>query len=203
MKIQFAPLIIALLHIATDVSAFQQPLRANGVKSHGGSFLRNIHESKQTGTRLSLLPNDIANELVSNLSGASWENLPAEVKQLSLLASPLISVIESLPKESYFIFPAVTLFSILYALSFPKDDFRRGFDPYERGSYDPFVAKAYYAKNPMLVLLRSLQLIRLSNRFVISILSDKYIFKNEEKMREKRYAQILSLMNISITIVFI
>jgi hypothetical protein len=85
-------------------------------------------------------------------------------------------------------------FGIVYNLSFPPEDYRKGVEPYARGNYDPIQSKAYYAKNPKVPLQRSLQLFRLSNRFIVGLLLDKYIFRNEEKMKPQRARELLKLI---------
>ena len=179
---------MTLYSIWNNANAFQT-ITTNG--------LYRIQQSKYTKQLLS--PNDVVSQVkdsipsidlspLEQLSRLNLDNF--EFNQFSQWPdqlSPLVNTISTnLPKESVWIFPTIGLFSILYALSFPKDNFRRGYDPYERGKYDPYVAKEYYAKHPMLVLVRSLQLIRLSNKFVFSILIDKYITKKEEQNRPKR-----------------
>jgi hypothetical protein len=82
----------------------------------------------------------------------------------------------------------------LYTLSFPPDDFRNGHEPYQRGNYDPLQARIFYAQRPKLLLRRSLQLLRLSNKFIFNILVDAYIFKDEELQRGKRADQLLALI---------
>ena len=83
---------------------------------------------------------------------------------------------------------------VLYNLSFPEDGYRRGYEPYPRGSYDPLVAKAYYARHPILILKRTLQLLRFSNGFIFNVLYDKYILRDEEKYRPERARELLELV---------
>ena len=82
----------------------------------------------------------------------------------------------------------------LLSLSQPDDDYRSGMEPYPRGLYDPIAAQAYYSKQPKLVAQRVMQLLRLSNRFIINILVDKYITKREEQNRTQRASELLSLI---------
>jgi len=84
--------------------------------------------------------------------------------------------------------------SIIYKLSFPEEGYRRGYEPYPRGSYDPLVAKAYYSRHPLLVVRRSLQLLRFSNGFIFNILFDKYILRDEEINRKQRAQELLDLI---------
>jgi hypothetical protein len=82
----------------------------------------------------------------------------------------------------------------LYSISKPPVEFRSAMEPYVRGNYDPLQARAYYAQHPFLVLQRVLQVVRLSNKFVFNFAVDKYIFKDEEKMRSKRAEEVLALI---------
>lgn len=122
-------------------------------------------------------------ELVSSISQAAsgvlhqYQDLPTILK-VAIAGTPVVAA-------------AAVAFSIL---SFPPDDYRKGVEPYERGNYDPIQAKAYYAKKPMVVLQRALQLARLSNKFIIGLLLDKYIFRNEDEMRPQRAKELLALI---------
>jgi hypothetical protein len=89
---------------------------------------------------------------------------------------------------------ALTAVSVLYSLSFPSADFRKGMEPYVRGNYDPLQAKAFYQKHPQVVVQRALQLFRLSNKFILALLIDKNILKREEKMRPQRAEELLQLI---------
>jgi hypothetical protein len=89
---------------------------------------------------------------------------------------------------------ALTAVSVLYSLSFPPADFRKGLEPYVRGNYDPIQAKAFYQKHPKIVLQRALQLFRLSNKFIINLFIDKNILKREESMRPQRADELLQLI---------
>ena len=90
-------------------------------------------------------------------------------------------------------FMMITIATLL-SLSQPNDDYRSGMEPYPRGLYDPIAAQAYYRKHPKLVAQRVLQLLRLSNRFIINLLADKYITKREEQNRTERASELLSLI---------
>ena len=82
------------------------------------------------------------------------------------------------------------LSGLLFAMSFPPDNFRENHEPYERGSYDPQAAREYYAKHPLLVLRRFLQLVRIANKWIIRWLYEHFIVKenddNSASRREKR-----------------
>jgi len=84
--------------------------------------------------------------------------------------------------------------AFLYALSFPPSNYRAGMEPYPRGQYDPIQADAYYARRPVLVLQRCLNLLRLSNSFLWHLLLDKYVTKREEENRPQRAKELLTLI---------
>mmetsp|Transcript_11421 Transcript_11421/g.17180 ORF Transcript_11421/g.17180 Transcript_11421/m.17180 type:complete len:943 (-) Transcript_11421:117-2945(-) len=110
----------------------------------------------------------------------------------------LASMYVSLPTSMQIAFAAVpiltTAYGVFYNLSHPEDGYRRGYEPYRRGLYDPLVAKAYYSRHPFLVAKRALELLRFSNGFIFSILYDKYILRDEEKYRKIRAQQLLELV---------
>jgi len=83
----------------------------------------------------------------------------------------------------------------MYSLSFPREGYRDGLEPYPRGQYDPMKAKEYYAKHPKVVIQRFLEITRLSNRFLLGLLLDKYVFRNEAKMRPQRADELVDLIN--------
>jgi hypothetical protein len=83
----------------------------------------------------------------------------------------------------------------MYSLSFPKDGYRDGLEPYPRGHYDPQLAKEYYRRHPKVVIQRFLEITRLSNRFLIGLMLDKYIFRNEAHMRSHRAKDLVQLIN--------
>lgn len=106
-----------------------------------------------------------------------YGNLPQSM-QIAVAAIPIVT----------------TVYGILYNLSHPEYGYRRGYEPYRRGSYDPLVAKAYYSRHPLLVAKRALELFRFSNGFLLSVLYDKYILRDEEKYRKQRAQQLLELV---------
>jgi hypothetical protein len=83
----------------------------------------------------------------------------------------------------------------MYTLSFPKDGYRQGMEPYPRGHYDPERAKEYYIRHPKVVIQRFMEITRLSNKFLIGLMMDKYIFRNEAQMRPGRAKELLELIN--------
>jgi ABC1 atypical kinase-like domain len=83
----------------------------------------------------------------------------------------------------------------MYSLSFPKDGYREGLEPYPRGHYDPQQAKEFYARHPKVVIQRFLEITRLSNRFLIGLMLDKYLFRNEANMRPRRAKELVELIN--------
>jgi ABC1 atypical kinase-like domain len=86
------------------------------------------------------------------------------------------------------------LVATLYQWSMPPEDYRSAMEPYPRGLYNPVAAQAYYARHPRLVAQRILQLLRLSNRFLLGLAVDKYITRNEEANRALRAEQLLQLI---------
>lgn len=141
-------------------------------------------------------------QITKQISEIEWMKLltpgPA-VNQLQSVGDSLITAYLRLPlweELAFVLLPLVAITtSTLYALSFPADDFREGFEPYPRGEYDSLQAKVYYSKHPFLVLQRALQLLRLSNRYLINVLIDKYVFRDEESVRPKRAQELLNLVN--------
>lgn len=87
----------------------------------------------------------------------------------------------------------ITLMS-LYSWSFPPDAYRSRLEPYVRGRYDPIQARAYYRRHLFVVLQRCLQLLRLSNRFLLNVAWDRYITKREEENRSERAEELLQLI---------
>jgi hypothetical protein len=83
----------------------------------------------------------------------------------------------------------------MYSLSFPREGYREGLEPYPRGAYDPELAKEYYARHPKVVIQRFLEIARLSNRFLVGLVLDKYIFRSEAKMRQQRAEELVELIN--------
>jgi predicted unusual protein kinase regulating ubiquinone biosynthesis (AarF/ABC1/UbiB family) len=67
-------------------------------------------------------------------------------------------------------------------------------EPYPRGKYDPVQARAYYSRHRLLVVQRALQMLRLSNKFLVNLLLDMYVFKSEERNRPKRAGELLVLI---------
>lgn len=69
----------------------------------------------------------------------------------------------------------ITILSSLWMLSFPPNDFRNNHEPYERGQYDPIKAREYYAKHPLLVIRRTLQLFRIANKWILRWLFERHL----------------------------
>jgi hypothetical protein len=142
------------------------------------------------------------NQIAKQVSEIEWTKL--------LTPGPGISQVEDVVKSIWtaylmlplwaevgvVVIPSMAIFvATLYALSFPDDDFRLGYEPYPRGVYDPLQARVYYSKHPKLVLQRALQLLRISNRYLINVWIDKNIFKDEESVRPQRAQDLLELVN--------
>ena len=82
----------------------------------------------------------------------------------------------------------------LYSISQPQPGYRDGREPYPRGNYDPVAAQAYYSRHKFLVLQRALQVFRLSNKFLLNLALDKYVWRNEEAKRPQRAQELLDLV---------
>lgn len=110
------------------------------------------------------------------------------------LQSSLTNLLQSTPTPILVLAAASIPTAILYLLSFPSKDFLVGQEPYPRGNYDPQMARQFYSRRPLLVLRRSLQLFRLSFGFLLSLLLDKYVFRDEQKNEASRAKELLSLV---------
>jgi predicted unusual protein kinase regulating ubiquinone biosynthesis (AarF/ABC1/UbiB family) len=117
---------------------------------------------------------------ISKVSYETWQFYLAQPVwiELSVVILPLLT----------------TTLATLYSISFPPSDYRAGMEPYSRGNYDPIQARAYYARHNFLVLQRVLELLRLSNRFLLNLAVDKYIWRDEERMRNRRAQELLELI---------
>jgi hypothetical protein len=119
-------------------------------------------------------------------------------KVLTSVLSDLAVVYSQLPiwaEVSLVLAPVLVLgVGILYSLSSPPEDYRSAIEPYPRGNYDPIQARVFYSRHKMLVLQRVLQMLRLSNRFIVSLLLDQYVFKSEERNRAQRADELLVLI---------
>lgn len=97
-----------------------------------------------------------------------------------------------------------TIGVVMFALSFPNDNFRVNHEPYERGDYDPQLAREYYAKHSFLVLRRGLQLFRIANKFILRWLFHqlvgrhltKFIKVDEETKRKQEEQNAEELLEI-------
>jgi len=117
-------------------------------------------------------------------------SIPKEVFDIfNQVSAPATEILQSTP-----IVPVSILFSILYTLSHPPSDYIVGKEPYLRGQYDPDLARQYYSRRPMLVIRRALQLFRLSNNFLFSLLFDKYVLRDTERNVDKRANDLLELI---------
>jgi hypothetical protein len=92
------------------------------------------------------------------------------------------------------VFPLLAVgVAVLWSISFPDPNFRQDLEPYPRGNYDPLQARIYYENHKFAVLQRALQVLRISNRFLINVLVDKYIGErligNDEVALSKRDRQ--------------
>lgn len=83
---------------------------------------------------------------------------------------------------------------LLFQLSAPPTNYRDGYEPYDRGEYNPDVARVYYSKHPFLVLRRFLQILRVSNNFLLKIFIDTKIKNTEKLNRSERAKELLELI---------
>lgn len=139
---------------------------------------RNLKTSRNSFTTLNLSLNDVT------------ASIPKEVFDIfNQVSAPATEILQSTP-----IVPVSILFSILYTLSHPPSDYIVGKEPYLRGQYDPDLARQYYSRRPLLVIRRALQLFRLSNNFLFSLLFDKYVLRDTERNVDKRANDLLELI---------
>ena len=119
-----------------------------------------------TSTSRNLSLDQIIEALPTDVN-AAFNQLPAatDLDLASLHTSPVL--------------PLLAIFTTLYSLSKPPTGYISGNEPYLRGQYDPTLARQFYSRKPLLVLRRSLQLFRLSNKFLFNILFDKYILRDQ------------------------
>jgi len=139
--------------------------------------------------------------IVKKLSSQTqWQTVFSKewFEAISAALSDVVQLYAHLPvlaQIAVWMIPALTfLAGALYAISFPPDDYRSGMEPYVRGNYDPIQARAYYSRRLLLVVQRLMQLLRLSNKFLIALVLDQYIFKTEEQNRAQRAAELLELI---------
>jgi hypothetical protein len=138
--------------------------------------------------------------IAKQISTARWESWGSKewLSTLSAVFQDVFELYEQAPfvtKAGVILIPILAgLFAILYSISFPKEDYRSGMEPFARGNYDPVQAKVFYARHPFLVLQRLLVILRLCNRFLLNLAFDKYILRNEEKNRPQRAKELLTLI---------
>jgi len=124
------------------------------------------------------------------------QQFATEIESVATEAATLFLALPLLAKLGVSLLPVgIVLFGAFYGVALVvPDDFRKGFEPYARGDYDPIQAKAYYSRHNILVVQRASQVFRLSNSFLFNILFDKYILKDEERNRAARADQLLDLV---------
>jgi len=121
------------------------------------------------------------------------EALPTDVNA-ALNQLPAATDLDLASLQTSPVLPLLAIFTTLYSLSKPPPGYISGNEPYLRGQYDPTLARQFYSRKPLLVLRRSLQLFRLSNKFLFNILFDKYILRDQEKNIDKRAVELLELI---------
>ena len=144
-----------------------------------------------------------SNGIAKQLSEIQWTKLLAPgpgITQVESAISSIAAAYFALPiwaELGVVILPMLSVaVATLYALSFPAEDFQLGYEPYLRGQYDPLQARAFYAKHPLLVLQRALQVLRISNQYLVNtLIVDKYIVRDGGGQRLKRAQELLDLVN--------
>jgi hypothetical protein len=151
-----------------------------------GSLTEGIQQQLQTPsngffTLIGMLPGMDADRLAAVVSLIdSWTPWNPELPLLSrmVLVGPM----------------PLAFVSHMFSLSYPRKGYRDGLEPYPRGQYDPDKAKEYYAKHPRAVVQRLYEITRLSSRYLAALLVDKYLFRNEDSMRQQRVAELVDLI---------
>lgn len=129
-----------------------------------------------------------------------WEHILADgwFKALSSTTHDMIFLMAQMPfwlEATVLLTPAVVIAHLyLFRLSHPPLGYRQGMEPYPRGKYDPIEARKYYHRHPLLVARRLAELLRLSNQWLLHLLTEKYIFTNEEEQRKERAQELLELI---------
>ncbi len=170
---------IALLVVATaHAFQFQVPVSGNVLKTN------QLKQSRASTTSLSLSLDQVVDSLPKDVflsfDGVSFDQESASLALEFVQTTPILLV--------------PIFFSILYSLSFPASDYLVGQEPYLRGQYDPNLSRQFYSQRPLLVIRRALQLFRLSNKFLFSLLFDKYILRDAERNIDKRATELLELI---------
>jgi predicted unusual protein kinase regulating ubiquinone biosynthesis (AarF/ABC1/UbiB family) len=187
MQQTFRNVVVLWAACATTASAFQPGTTSTSLQRRNHSLRKvDYTTTKSSPTALNLSFDDI----ISVVPTDALASLSLSISQIQLPSS-LAEFAASVPTP---VLPALILFSGLYSLSFPEQDFIAGNEPYLRGNYDPVLARQFYSKNPLLVIKRSLQLLRLSNSFLFNLSFDKYILKDSEKNIEQRANELLQLI---------
>jgi hypothetical protein len=190
---------------------------ANGFRVHTSTSIssRRILET-QSPTRLGISLGDSWEQAASSLSSVSrmsqlstvrnqfdkvyWERVGSKewFDAVGAAGNELVHFYASQPlwiETGVILIPLLAAaVATLYSISSPPEEYRSGMEPYVRGNYDPIQARAYYAQHQFLVLQRFLQVLRLSNKFVLNFLVDKYVFQDEEKQRSRRAKEVLALI---------
>jgi len=170
----------------------------NNVKRHTSSTLSLSFDSTELSSKMSSILDNFNSLLQHNSMLSNVENIlnknnidistvttTATTAATTLSSSPTVMVISSI----------ILILTISFQiLSNPPPNFRQNYEPYARGQYNPQIASTYYSTKPLLVLRRLSQITRLSNSFILSLLIDKYIFRNEERNKEQKGQQLLSLI---------
>jgi predicted unusual protein kinase regulating ubiquinone biosynthesis (AarF/ABC1/UbiB family) len=146
-----------------------------------------------------VMTQDLLSDLSEDVKNIEWTQLLAPGPAVGQIEATLADVmqfwasLEGWMQLALVLVPLELVLTAAYVkLANPPTNFRQGFEPYQRGNYDPLQAKIYYAKHPLLVLQRALQLFRISNAFIANIVIDKYVLKQDP--RQQRAQELLALI---------
>jgi predicted unusual protein kinase regulating ubiquinone biosynthesis (AarF/ABC1/UbiB family) len=194
----------ALLPVTVSKSRRVQPPRNPSVCQRSTSALSQGVDNENWDKLLTSLMDKSSIDNVgtgsAGLFGVDTSSIVGSISRMwELLITSLSPIDGSSGPVAAIMVTGTILVSVLYQLSFPPVNFRDGLEPYVRGNYDPIQAIAYYNENNarrLAVLQRMLQVFRISNRFLVSLLLDKYLFRNEEDttVRTQRAEELLSVV---------
>lgn len=145
---------------------------------------------------------DVVAEITKDVQSIEWNQLLAPGPAVGQIQTTLSHMMEAFSglnpwmQVAIALLPLELILTAAYVqLSNPPENFRQGFEPYQRGDYDPLQARIYYAQHPIIVIQRALQLFRISQAFLLNVILDKYVTKQEP--REQRAQELLALIQIA------
>jgi hypothetical protein len=132
-------------------------------------------------------------EIVQKVSNESQRQHIFSKEWFETLGTGIVQIWNNLPwyeELALVLLPGVVLTTaILWEWSHPSVDYRDGLEPYSRGNYDPVAARLYYQRHTKIVIQRMLEMIRLSNQFLIQVALDKYVRKIWEHGKDNNNKQ--------------